>query len=84
MTFAKALKRAGVVRVKPQGVLPAPSSPSRRASDGYTEAHRQQRAKQYDPSCLTDAGQEALADAARKYPGVKTLFADSAYAGQWA
>jgi putative transposase len=31
-----------------------------------------------------DAGQDAWEQAAHKYPGVKTLFVDSAYAEQWA
>jgi transposase len=62
MTFAKALKRAGVVRVKPQRGIPTPSSPARRAPYGYTEAHRQQRPGPYYPSGLTDAEWALVAD----------------------
>jgi transposase len=61
MTFSKALKRAGVVRVKPERIN-GTSSPVRRAPYGYTEAHRQQRPEQSYPSGLTDAEWALVAD----------------------
>ncbi len=60
-TFAKALKQAGITRVKqrPKGSFQAPKP---RKSDGYNETHRRQLPEQRYPSCLTDAEWALVAD----------------------
>lgn len=53
-TFAKALKLAGITRVK-QRAKGSFQSPEPRKSYGYNETHRRQLPEQRYPSCLTDA-----------------------------
>eukprot|EP01031_Cornospumella_fuschlensis_P013262 gene13262-16221_t len=53
-TFAKALRLAGIVRVK-ERAKGSFQPPEPRKSYGYTEAHRRQLPEQRYPSCLTDA-----------------------------
>ena len=60
-TFAKALKLAGIVRVK-ERAKGSFQPPEPRQSYGYTEAHRRQLPEQRYPSCLTDAEWALVAD----------------------
>lgn len=53
-TFAKALKQAGITRVK-QRAKGSFQAPEPRKSYGYNETHRRQLPEQRYPSCLTDA-----------------------------
>nr|WP_258197854.1 transposase [Pseudomonas capeferrum] len=53
-TFAKALKLAGITRIK-QRAKGSFVSPEPRKSYGYNETHRRQLPEQRYPSCLTDA-----------------------------
>lgn len=60
-TFAKALKLAGITRIKHRA-KGSFVSPEPRKSYGYNETHRRQLPEQRYPSCLTDAEWALVAD----------------------
>lgn len=60
-TFAKALKLAGITRVK-QRAKGSFQSPEPNKSYGYNESHRRQLPEQLYPSCLTDTEWALVAD----------------------
>ncbi|AAZ33404.1 ISPsy19, transposase truncated [Pseudomonas savastanoi pv. phaseolicola 1448A] len=60
-TFAKALKMAGITRVK-QRAKGSFQSPEPNKAYGYNETHRRQLPEQLYPSCLTDTEWALVAD----------------------